>query len=107
MSTSHEDAGAESDGQANQAELFARFTTLPADRDDRAWIDLAEVLAKIAPGPELAVLLARLEQCSPHVFFLVEMAAAYHRLSAWSHSRLADVGRSEERRAGKGGTTPT
>ena len=91
MSTSQKDAGAEPLGQASQAELLARFTTLPTNHADRAWIDLAEVLAQIAPGPELAVLLARLEECAPHEFFLVEMAAAYHRLSAWSHSRLADI----------------
>src|SRR5690625_2478606 len=84
MSTSHEEHGA-------QDELFARLTTLPTSTDDPAWFELGEVLARIHPGPALAALLIRLKDCDPNEYFMVEIAAACHRMAAWRHAQLTDA----------------
>lgn len=71
---------------------FAEFAELPDGPLDVAWEALGEKLAALPPGSELAALLEAFEQIEVGDYFVVEMAAAYHRMAAWSQARVAAMG---------------
>ena len=61
---------------------------------------LEELLATVAPGPQLAGALEATDPRGLDLYDLVEVIAGYHRLASWAHARLTELAGSLTRRPG-------
>ncbi|QDB80122.1 DUF222 domain-containing protein [Georgenia wutianyii] len=52
---------------------------------------LADLLATVAPGPQLAGALEATDPRGLDLYDLVEVIAGYHRLASWAHARLTEL----------------